>query len=254
MEDALTVAGISRVFLSSPTQIPVPHEGPNLQHRCRSKNPALSACVLEMFLCDSRLYFSCCAPLIILFDLRPKWQVIANKRPELRAVVVNNNTSDPRLTPRSLWGWDREARFIPRFREVVAPGRHVYHPDADFTFISCSSVPAPPGIYLHQQGSLFQGRRTSVPSLSPGPLLHQQTISASCTIKTSRAGDFTGAGVPPPEQLTDKSLLYVPYAVPKLNSEEQQKKSPLESSCNRTSHFSTLTPQEIPYFRGISRF
>lgn len=69
----------------------------------RSRNLALSACMCEMLLCNSHFSLSRCAPLIILFDLTPKRQVMTNKGPELRATVVNNNTSVPYLTPRSFW-------------------------------------------------------------------------------------------------------------------------------------------------------
>lgn len=140
--DAVMVPGRGRVLLCPPTWTPVPRKGPNLQHRCQSRNSALDACVLETLLRDSRFYLSCCAPLIILFDLMPKWQVIANKRPKLRAAVVNNNANAPRLTPRSFWGRDREGWFIPHFREVVSPGRCLYHhPNSAFEFISCFSSP-----------------------------------------------------------------------------------------------------------------
>ena len=209
---------------SPPTQTPAPHKGPDLQHWCRSRNPAFSAYTLEMLLCDSRFHLSCCAPLILLFDLTPKWQVIANKGLELCAVVVNNNTSVPRLTPRSFWGRDCEGWFIPHFRGVVAPVQCIYHHlDSDFEFISCFPVLEPAVIYLNQHGSRFPCRGTSAPSLSRGPLLHQGTIFGVSSSRPHEPGISLGLASPR-AQLTDKSPLYVPHARPKLNCKEQWKK------------------------------
>lgn len=98
MLDGVMVTGRAGVPVSPPARTPAPCEAPT-----RSRNPALSACMREMLLCNSHFSLSRCAPLIILFDLTPKRQVMTNKGPELRATVVNNNTSVPHLTPRSFW-------------------------------------------------------------------------------------------------------------------------------------------------------
>lgn len=216
------VTGRARVLLSPPTQTPVPCEGPDLQHWCRSRNPALSACVLEMLLCDSRFYLSCCAPLIILFDLTPKWQVIANERPELRAVVINNNTSVLRLTPRSFWGRNREGWFIPCFREVV---------DSAFatTPTPISSLSAAFQPMNHQS---FTSISTDPDSHAEEPWLHPRAEVLSYTSKpflavsSSRHHELgVSLGLASPtEQLTDRSLLYIPHALPKLDCKEQRKK------------------------------
>lgn len=87
-----------------------------------------------------RFYLSHCAALIICFDLTPKRQVIANKRPELHAAVVNNNTTVPRLTPHSFSGQDHKGQFVLCFREV---GR------SSISWL----VPGPAVIYLSQHRS-----------------------------------------------------------------------------------------------------